>query len=688
MMRDKAQASEAEPDVRSRVIDSSLVSSAALALAIAGLALWSMPRAVQAGDAGEFATIMLRGGVAHPSGYPWMRILGLLSRVCEGLGIPPAIAAALPSSLAGVVAFVLIHRCALALCTEDEAPLPPAIAWASAGIVLLVASAPAVGLHVFDSEVWGPHLLFCALFLRTALRPPPPEQSPIRRSLGLGLLLGLAVSHHLTAVLLVPLAVGAAWPRNAKPGSGFPKLLVATGGAGLLGSTLGLAPLLTLPIGAGGAWRWGDVRSPAGFVHHVLRRDYGTFSLSLHEEEVAATETLGRSLTNLGEVFTASTASSAWIGAAIILGLATFLIVATVRRGPETETGSSSAGPGPSRGVLLGWLGALLACTVAFPAIQNIDPATPFGAWILERFDLLPALLWTPVVIWAAVRGGRSLAASETLAGSKASRSATLLAVGGLGLILVLLLAQLGAVLERGRPATERGVEVAALDLVNSPDPEGPSVPATADDSGSPPVRAIVFGTDDHRSFPALYVQSVLDAGQHTLYIDAQLLVHPWYRAHLRERLPSLPDVEKPLRLIGAIWSDPELDSVPIYLANVFSEPAQRLPRVPEGLLWRVVLPPDHPRFRPEDWQPEAIAQRHLAALDRCQARPEDFAGLEHPKSHPWSADLASAYVEPSRALIVQLAQLARSGQPELAETYVPAIAESVQDRVGVDLLD
>src|SRR5690606_6391719 len=106
------------------------------------------------------------------------------------------------------------------------------------------------------------------------------------------------------------------------------------------------------------------------------------------------------------------------------------------------------------------------------------------------------------------------------------ARARALLRAGAGAFAAVILLAQLGAVLERGRPATEAAVELAAIDLLESPDPEGPAS-ATAEGE---PVRAIVFGTDDHRSFPILYAQAVLDVGGHTLYIDAQLLAHRWYR--------------------------------------------------------------------------------------------------------------------------------------------------------------
>src|SRR5690606_30113467 len=118
------------------------------------------------------------------------------------------------------------------------------------------------------------------------------------RPLWLGVALGLAISHHLSAVWLLPLAVGAAIPELDR-GSvrQWTAALLRNGALGLAGSLLGLLPFATLPIGRGGVWRWGDVRSLEGLIHHVTRRDYGTFSLSLHEEEVAALSTIGRALT-------------------------------------------------------------------------------------------------------------------------------------------------------------------------------------------------------------------------------------------------------------------------------------------------------------------------------------------------------------------------------------------------------
>lgn len=634
---DKAQRRSDAPNRADAPPEWSVVVLAPLLVAVA---LWSVPAAIQAGDAGEFATVMLTGGVPHPSGYPWMRALGLLARGLWALGLPPATAAALPPALCGVAGWLLIHRSCVLL----------GRAWIGAFVVLLAAVSPLAVLHVNDSEVWGPHLLFSGLFVHAVIRT---RSRP--RAFPLGIFLGLAVSHHLTAVLLLPLAIGAALPLA---GERTPVAILRAGALGFAGSLVGLLPFATLAIGRGGSWRWGRVETAAGWVHHVLRRDYGTFSLSLHEEQVAASDTIARALASLGEVMSAGLLSSAWVGA---LGL---LVVLTLA-GLWARAHRYELRPAIAIGLAL----SAIVSAVAFPGVQNIDPTSSFGAWILERFDLLTVLLLVVpaclAIAWIAEQFAERIAARLEVRPGIAT-------AGGVAIAAVMLLAQLGAVLERGRPASERGVELAAIDLVNSPDPHGPAIPS----GDETPIRAIVFGTEDHRSFPVLYVQEVLGAGPHTLYIDAQLLAHAWYRERLRARVPGLPDIDKPLKLIGEIWSDPELAQVPIYFANVFSRPAAELPKVPEGMLWRVPPPADYPSFVASQWTHEQILARHLAASGRMRIRPKDFSGLTHPRGHPWSADLWFAYVDKARLLG---SALARAGY----EDALPAVREALELRVG-----
>lgn len=570
------------------------------ALALGGLlgalALAAAPRHVQPGDAGELATVMLAGGVPHPSGYPWMRLLGLIARGLWSLGVPPATAAALPCALAGVAAWLVLWPVLARLAGRGPATLAVAV----------LATASPVLVHGCDSEVWGPHLLACAIVLRLCARA---RVSPW--VLGLGL--GLAVSHHLTAALLVPAVVAAAWPRPATV-----RRVATIAAQGVGAGLVGLLPYATLAIGSEGAWRWGDVRSAAGLAHHVLRVDYGVLSLGLHTEDPAVLDQWARAVAVVGSACSGGLTEGPVAGALVLA-----LVLALAWRRP--------AGASP-----VAWAGAwacVLGTTLAFPAAHNIDPHGPFGAWILERFDLLTILVWAPA--WA-VAAGRVWARAE----GRVVR--VVVAVGA----VVLVATQLLRSHARGLPADDVVVERYAEDLLRTPPPGGP---------------AVVIGTDDHRVFPVLFVQHVLGRGAQTVYVDASLLSHAWYREHLRARFPALPSVDKPVALVGALWADPALRDTPIYLANVFSRPAAALPVVPEGVLWRV-LPPHRPPPGPSE-----IVAAHLAALGRYGLPP---AHADAP-AHPFAADLWARYGEGTTQL---LAALRRDGRDHEARALEDAL--------------
>ncbi|MFO0637555.1 MAG: DUF2723 domain-containing protein, partial [Nannocystaceae bacterium] len=89
--------------------------AALVALLLLTVAL-ALPRAIGPGDAGELGTIMLRGGVPHPPGYPWMRLLGLPARALWAMGVPPAMAAALPCALCSAAGWALLARTIRRLC--------------------------------------------------------------------------------------------------------------------------------------------------------------------------------------------------------------------------------------------------------------------------------------------------------------------------------------------------------------------------------------------------------------------------------------------------------------------------------------------------------------------------------------------------------------------------------------------
>ncbi len=588
-----------------RTPPAALRSTLAMAIFVLAVLVWALPREIQPGDAGEFATVMLRGGIPHPSGYPWMRVLGLPARALWALGVPPATAAALPCALLGAAGLLLLHRVAGHLARPASPRGRAVIATLSTG---LIASAPPMVLHLYDAEVWGPLIFAAGGFTWLAL---------VRRARPwvLGLALGLAVSHHLTAILMLPLAVGAAWPETATP-----KAVLRAGIAGLGGSGLGLSVLLTLMLGAHGsdaAWAWGDTASLPGWLHHVTRGDYGVFELSLHNQRPPAWAQLRRAWQVQGGALSAQL-SPHWVLSGIVVLLPCALVL---RRGALP------------RRLRLGLVGSVVLSGTLFPTVHNLDPTSPFGGWILERFDLLPLALLIPVVAMAltplpaAVQGrGRA----------------------GLGLAIaggLLILRQLVFTAWHGTPSDNPWVQTYALDVLRTPE-----------------VPAVIVGTDDHRTFPLLYASEVLGERPDVLYIDASLLAHPWYRARLRSRaqaLPPLPDIDKPVRLLTALQADPAWDDVPLYLTNDFSRHSVGLERVPEGVLWRL----EHPTGASS---PDEVLARHERAL----ARYGPLVRTPFIDGHPFAADLLTNYLQTTKTLSEALYAQGRDEDAEALLRY------------------
>ena len=560
---------------------STLIVAAALLL----LAAWAMPRQIQPGDAGEFATVMLRGGIPHPSGYPWMRILGLLSRALWSMGVPPSIAAALPCALLGVAGLLLLHRVGLHVLQEAPARAREVIATL---LTLLVATAPPFALHVFDSEVWGPLVFAAGGFAHLAV---------VRRArpLVLGLVLGFAVSHHLTAVFLVPLAIGAAWPSTTTLAA-----VLRAGLEGLAGSVLGLLVLFTLMIGAQGpeaAWAWGDTTTLSGWLHHVSRGDYGVLDLSLQKNQVPAWAYLRRAWQSQGAALSGQL-SPHWLASGLLVLVPCAL---ALRRGA------------PSFPVRLGLVGSALLAGTVFPLAHNLDPTSPFGQWILERFDLLPLALMVPVCAIALAPLPAAIA-QRGRAGLGLSIAGTLLVVR-----------QVLFAAWHGLPSDNPWIERYAIDVLRTPDAP----------------RAIIVGTDDHRTFPLLYAQQVLGEGPNVLYIDGSLLFHPWYRARLRQQEPTLPDIDKPVLLLTTLQADPAWNDVPMYLTNDFSRHSVGLERVPEGVLWRLV----NPRLPPPST--DDVLARHRAALEKYGL----LTKVPFVDGHPFASDLRATYLATTKAL-------------------------------------
>ncbi|MDP2274968.1 MAG: DUF2723 domain-containing protein [Archangium sp.] len=295
---------------------------------------------IPGGDAGELAAAACAGGVAHPPGYP---LHGLLLRLF-GLFGPKLTAFHLVS--AGCSAFTVALL--VDLVTRWTKRLASGVLAGAAWF-----ASPLAWLYSTSVEVFALHALLVtavAWALTVDL-----QKGTKQTALLLGVVSGLALTHHQTALFVVaPL-----WLARIRLRAAWPHVF-----AGLV---LGCTPLLLLPLWSGHdtLFSWGEQRSFSGFFTHVLRREYGTFQLASGEH----------SGTGLGSFLGAFAKFEGTQSFAIVAGLALF--------------GAFCA---PRRWFLTG-LACLSLSVGVFGALTNLPLDNPLFRDVVSRFFLMPHLM-------------------------------------------------------------------------------------------------------------------------------------------------------------------------------------------------------------------------------------------------------------------------------------------------------
>jgi membrane-associated phospholipid phosphatase len=232
-------------------------------------------------DGAELVTAALLGGTAHPPGYPLYTLL--LRAVCsffptsDAIDVAHGFSAALALATGGVV---------VTLVREWLRSIEPAVPrWLSDSAACLAGVSLGFSRTLFSqaiiAEVYALHALLIATTLLLAMRPLiEPSRASLRYALAFGVVAGLAVSHHLTAlpVLAAELAVLVMSP--AARLFGWRGALSCAGGV-----ALGLLPWLYLPWSAARApvLSWGQPDSFDRFFAVISAAQYrgrlgGTFS--------------------------------------------------------------------------------------------------------------------------------------------------------------------------------------------------------------------------------------------------------------------------------------------------------------------------------------------------------------------------------------------------------------------------
>lgn len=205
-------ASVADETAGSRRLDRQL--AWLIAAVTLGLLLREVVRDLLPSDAGEFHFAAWNWGLAHPTGYPlYLLAGGLWQRLGIFFGISPALSLNALSAVFAAAAAGLFY-----LLLRRWLPGPPLIARLAAvlGVAFLVAN-PTVRTQSVQAEVYTLHLLFLVAILLAADRylSAIGTNAALRRFGFLGLLVGLALTHHATTFLLLPPL--AAWFFAARP---------------------------------------------------------------------------------------------------------------------------------------------------------------------------------------------------------------------------------------------------------------------------------------------------------------------------------------------------------------------------------------------------------------------------------------------------------------------------------------
>lgn len=327
-----------------------------ISAALVGLAalLAYVPRlypSVPGGDAGELIVAASRLEIAHPPGYPLYTLLAHVATwIPAGSG---AWRVSLFSALCQAGAAALVTA-SVRSATRSTAPALVA--------GLLFAFSPLVFTYAVSAEVFGLHDLLVATLVYLTLRWRQAG-SGVGLAVAIAAIVGLGFAHHHTIVFYaLPVLVWLLWcGRELRTVRALAALTAAI--------TVGLAWYLYLPLAARAATTlsWGDPSTLAGFVDHLLRRDYGTFQLASDVAPGASTFA-----TRLAAWTAHTLDATLWVGAALaILGAATW--VGTRRATPE-------------RAWVGLWIGALALYVLGFHALANLPVADPLYRAVTARF--------------------------------------------------------------------------------------------------------------------------------------------------------------------------------------------------------------------------------------------------------------------------------------------------------------
>ena len=225
----------------------------------------TLSRSVYFGDSGEFIAVAKTLGIAHPPGYPLYTLIAHLFTYLPfgNLAFKVNLFSALTSSATAVVVYLICFKL-----TKNRL--------ASVSAALFLAFSYLFWLYSLVAEVFSLNNLFIALLILISLYIFENPKNT-RLYYLLSFTLGLSLTNHHTMLFLAPALLFLVLSTNPK----FllqPKFIILNTSFLILG----LLPYLYLPLRAlqNPVLNWGDPDTLEKFLNVILRKDFGTFSLS------------------------------------------------------------------------------------------------------------------------------------------------------------------------------------------------------------------------------------------------------------------------------------------------------------------------------------------------------------------------------------------------------------------------
>lgn len=250
---------------------SSIVRFLVVLLSSVGIFLFYYPTlspSIAGGDSGEIVAEGCHLGTAHPPGYPLMTVFVYFLSQLRSFGHTVAYWVNLSSA---------ILTCGACLCMGlIVAEYSLSELGGSIVAMTLFAFSPLIWQYAVTAEVFPLNTFFAALILYLTIKFSKTQSSNIA-ILG-AFVCGLALGNQHTIILYeVPLILWMLFLLRKRLYY-QPKLLLSLS----IAFIIGFMAYLYMPLAAiisPKAGSWGDVTSLTGFIHHFLRKDYGTFQL-------------------------------------------------------------------------------------------------------------------------------------------------------------------------------------------------------------------------------------------------------------------------------------------------------------------------------------------------------------------------------------------------------------------------